>query len=341
MVAGRESVAVPLYIESDVVGKPERAVPGGDRERDEMTMMTIKRFLLPVSCAALLALPASAWGQEEMVFDDLPEETPSDDLADLLGPRPEPTEDPTEELMDTAALKEPEIWAVQQAYVLRDGRFELTPTYGVSLNDPFVTHNAFGLKFGWYITEVLGIAASFQWYHWLQVESDDNFYIPRSFRLVVPINEYQFGVNLHFSYVPLYGKLAIFRKWIFHWDCFVEGGVGLLHTRPIPVVDPDVRTFDFAIQVAANVGIGVRIFLTKFVAIYAQFVDFIYLEQLESRTVAPEEGDPLPDGRRQERAGSRTDPKTWLGKSVFTNHMALFVGASIFFPFTFEYKYPK
>jgi len=326
----------------------------------------MKRWFGLLGLVALLGVPAPAWGQDDMTFDDgsgggddmsFDDSGGGDDmsfddgsgdtggdtgggLAGLLGTTPTSTADePVEDdVLDTAALEEPEIWAVQQSYVLRDGRFELTPTYGISLNDPFVTHNAFGLKLGWYITEVLGISASFQWYQGLDAESADNFHIPRSFRLVVPINEYQLGANLHFSYVPIYGKLTIFNEWILHWDCFIEGGVGFLYTRPIPVVDPEVRTFDFGIRVAANIGIGARVFLTKFVAIYVQYLDFMYMEKLENLNISPSE---TTDRTSPEWGQSRYNPDTWLGESKFTNDMMLFVGASIFFPFTFDYEYPK
>jgi outer membrane beta-barrel protein len=340
-----------------------------------------KRWFGLLGLVAVLGLPAPAWGQDDMSFDDAggtgddmsfddsggtgddmsfddsggtgddmsfddgsgtgdTGDTGDGGLAGLLGtpPTTTPEETPEEDVLDTAALEEPEIWAVQQSYVLRDGRFELTPYYGISLNDPFVTHNAFGIKLGWYITEVLGLGASFQWYQGLDAESEDNFHIPRSFRLVVPINEYQLAAHLHFSYVPIYGKLTIFNEWIFHWDCFIEGGVGFLYTRPIPVVDPEVRTFDFGIRVAANIGIGARIFLTKFVAIYVQYTDYMYMEKLENLNIAPSE---TTDQTSAEWGQSRYNPSTWLGESKFTNDMMLLVGASIFFPFTFDYEYPK
>ncbi|MBI5486753.1 MAG: outer membrane beta-barrel domain-containing protein [Deltaproteobacteria bacterium] len=320
----------------------------------------------------LALLPSRAVGQDEMTFG--PDEGSGDamtfgegdegggdamtfgegdegggeggGLAGLMGPSTTSTlaAEPEEALIDTSALPDPDIWAVQQSYMLRDGRFELTPTYGTSMNDPLVTHNAFGLSLGWYITEVLGISASFQWYQGLGAESTDSFHIARSFRLVVPINEYQMGANLHFQYVPIYGKLTIFNKWIFHWDVFVMGGVGMLFTRPIPVVDPEVRTFDFGIRVAANIGIGARVFLTKYVAIFIQYLDYMYMEKLEALDIAESEttdqtDTDCTDGNCWDR--SRYNSGTWLGDSKFTNDMMLHVGASIFFPFTFDYEFPK
>jgi len=335
-----------------------------------------KRWFGLFGLLALAILPSRAWGQDDMSFDDQGGDDQGGDdqgggdtmsfddqggddqgggdqgggdqgggadggLAGLLGTGPTTTStepQPEDQIVDTASLPEPEIWAVQQSYVLRDGRFELTPSYGISMNDPLVTHNAFGVSLGWYITEVLGISASFQWYQGLGSESDDNFHVARSFRLVVPINEYQMGANLHFAYVPIYGKLTIFNEWIFHWDTFIMGGVGMLFTRPIPVVDPEVRTFDFGIRVCANIGIGARIFLTKFVAIYIQFLDYMYMEKLENLNIAPEE---TTDNTDPLWRSSRYNSDTWLGESKFTNDMMLHVGVSIFFPFTFDYEFPK
>jgi outer membrane beta-barrel protein len=154
----------------------------------------------------------------------------------------------------------------------------------------------------------------------------------------VPINEYQWGANLHFSYVPMYGKFTIFNNWIFHWDMFVEGGVGMLFTRPIPVVDPEVRMFDFGIRVAGNIGMGGRVFITKFVAIYVQLIDYLYMEKLENLDIAPSE---TTDHGSLEWPQSRFNSATWLGESKFTNDVMFHVGASIFFPFTFDYEFPK
>lgn len=101
---------------------------------------------------------------------------------------------------------------------------------------------------------------------------------------------------------------------------------------------PEVRTFNFGIRVAANIGIGARIFITKFVAIFIQYLDFMYMEKLENLNIAPMD---TTDRTSGDWPSSRYNPDTWLGESKFTNDMMLFVGASIFFPFTFSYEYPK
>ena len=62
----------------------------------------------------------------------------------------------------------------------------------------------------------------------------------------MPLTEYQVAGNaLNFTYVPMYGKFTGFSDFIFHYDVYLVGGVGAICTRPIAVIDPDNRKFDY------------------------------------------------------------------------------------------------
>ena len=101
-----------------------------------------------------------------------------------------------------------------------------------------------------------------------------------------------------------------------------------MRTRPVPVVDPEVRRFDFDIRIAFNLGIGLRVFVTRWLAIFAELRDYMYLEQLENLTVG------LGD--------QRTDPTTWTQSSLaFTNNVTAHLGLTIFLPPDFEYRLPR
>jgi hypothetical protein len=76
-----------------------------------------------------------------------------------------------------------EIYAVQQIYALRSNRVELMPSFGFTLNDPFVSHPNFGLGLNYWITNVLAVGANMNWYQGLESESDLNFHVRRSTRL--------------------------------------------------------------------------------------------------------------------------------------------------------------
>jgi outer membrane beta-barrel protein len=221
------------------------------------------------------------------------------------------------------------IWAVQQVYALRAGRVDVQPSFGISMNDPFVQHQSINLGASYYITEVLAAGLSFNFYRWLDAPTDLNFSVSRATHQTVPINEYFWGGQLNFSYVPIYGKFAMFKEWIVHWDVWVIGGGGFIFTRPIPVIDPEYREFDYSAKFSFNVGLGGRLYLTRFLAIYLELRDYIFPEELESLETSFDEEE-------------RGDKKNWLDEDYkLTNNVMLHVGVSLFVPFIFEYELPK
>ena len=219
------------------------------------------------------------------------------------------------------------IYAVQRMYVLRGGRFELAPSIGDTFNDQYVTHPSLGAGLNYWITNVLAVGVNFLWYQGIESESKLNFSIRRSARLAVPITEYQLGAHLNFTYVPIYGKFEMFNDAIFQWDAYILGGVGMLRTRPVAVIDPAVRTFDFDWRVAFNAGIGLRVFITKWLTIFGELRDYMYMEKLENLQVS---------------LSARASQSTWIDQnSTLTNNVTVQLGFTMFFPFTFEYSYPK
>jgi outer membrane beta-barrel protein len=219
------------------------------------------------------------------------------------------------------------IYAVQRMYVLRNGRFELAPSIGDTFNDQYVTHPSLGAGLNYWITNVLAVGVNFLWYQGIESESKLNFAIRRAARLAVPITEYQLGAHLNFTYVPIYGKFELFNDAIFQWDAYLVGGVGVLRTRPVAVIDPAVRTFDFDWRVAFNAGIGLRVFVTKWLAVFGELRDYLYMEKLENLQVS---------------LSARGQEATWIDqKSTLTNNVTVALGFSMFFPFTFDYGYPK
>jgi outer membrane beta-barrel protein len=245
----------------------------------------------------------------------------------------DPTACPTVNMEEAAKRPlEPEIYAVQQIYALREGRFEINPYYGQTMNDQFVSHPAFGLAVNYYLTNVIGVGINGNIYG--NSQSEFNFQTSRAARIGQPITEYQWNANANFTYVPAYGKFAGFSDFIFHYDFYVVGGVGAISTRPVAVVDPDNRTFDFEPKIAFNVGGGLRIFFNRWFAVMAEVRDYIFFDDLENPAIA--------EGVNAEGIPNAQDPTTWLSPdSSFTNNVAAQLGISIFLPFSWEYRLPK
>jgi outer membrane beta-barrel protein len=230
-----------------------------------------------------------------------------------------------------------EIYAVEQIYALRYHRLELNPFWGFTMNDQFVTHPGPGLGINFYITNVLAIGVSGQWYGGLNQDSSFNFEVRESSHVAVPLNEYQWNGNLNFTYVPVYGKFAGFNQFIFSYDAYLLGGLGAISTRPIPVIDPDNRNFTFKPKLDVDVGIGLRIFFSRWFAVTAELRDYIYNEQLENLNIAT-----APSSTTGTFApGSPQDPGTWFGQNKLTNNVQAQIGVSIFLPASWEYRLPK
>lgn len=231
-----------------------------------------------------------------------------------------------------------EIYAVQQIYALRINRVEVAPSLGFTVNDPFVSHPSIGLALNYWWTNVLAIGVNANWYQGFESESDVGFHTRRSSRLAIPISEYQLGANLNFTYVPVYGKFNMFNEYIFQWDAYIVGGVGFMRTRPVPVFDPEVRNFDFEFNIAFNLGVGIRIFVTRWLSIFGELRDYAFLENQENPVVFPERSQEL----RAMGLSDRRDEDTWQESSPsLNNNVTAHVGLTIFFPFEFDYEMPR
>lgn len=221
-----------------------------------------------------------------------------------------------------------DVYAVQQIYALRRGRIELMPYWSFSLNDQFVSHLGPGLGLNYYLTNVLAIGINGTFHQPFNGDSDFNFQNRRATRLAVPLNEYQGVASLNFTYVPMYGKFSGFSQFIFHYDGYIVGGVGALRSRPIAVIDPDNRKFDYQTNIAFSLGLGLRIFLNRWFAVTGEIRDYIYVEQLENTSVAATQA-------------AQRDPATWFGEKPLTNNVQAQLGISMFLPFSWEYRLPK
>ncbi len=233
-----------------------------------------------------------------------------------------------------------EVYAVQQQYVIKAQRFEIQPYFAIAMNDQFVSHDAPGLALNYYITQVLAVGVNGAWYGSLNNDSDFNFQNRRAARIAVPLNDYQLSGDLNFTYVPMYGKFAGFGDFIFHYDAYIDGGVGVIRTKPIPVIDPDNRTFNWNTLVNFDVGIGLRIFFNRWLAAVLEVRDIMYFEKIENINVA--KGAAIAPGQQGYSANSPLNPSTWYDPNAhFTNDVQLQVGLSLFLPTSFDYTLPK
>ncbi len=236
---------------------------------------------------------------------------------------------------DTQALAAKDVrakvYAVQQIYALRRHRFELMPYWSVSLNDQFVGHLGPGLGANYYLTNVLAVGINGTFHQPFNSDSDFNFQNRRATRVAVPLNEYQGVGSVNFTYVPMYGKFSGFSQFIFHYDAYIVGGVGVLRSRPIAVIDPDNRKFDWNNNITFSAGLGLRVFLNRWFAVTGEIRNYVYSEKVENTAVAP----------TQAQQRSNADPYPWIKEKPITFNFQAQIGISVFLPFSWEYRLPK
>lgn len=282
------------------------------------------------------AKPADAKPVEAKPADAPPAEAPKEEPIETDPCKLDPDGELCQQQKDLEAMinkaaegeVKAQMYAVQQIYVKRKGRFELNPYWSFTLNDQFVSHPGPGVALNYYITNVLAVGANFNYYHSLNQDSSFNADVRRAARVAVPLTEYDWSAALNFTYVPVYGKFAGFGDFIFHYDLYVVGGVGALANKPIAVVDPDNRTFDSKTKLAFNAGLGLRIFFNRWFAATLELRDYIFNDELEATTIA---ANPRLVG----------DKSTWYGNSQLTNNVQAQLGVSVFIPFGFDYRLPK
>ncbi|MEO8876553.1 MAG: outer membrane beta-barrel domain-containing protein [Polyangiaceae bacterium] len=242
----------------------------------------------------------------------------------------DPSACPKPEDLKAAANKtiNAEVYAVQQVYVLRARRLEVSPYWSFGLNDQFVSHSGPGISLNYYISQVLAFGINGTYYG-INGDSDFNFQNRREARIGVPLNQYLAQANVNFTYVPFYGKFSAFNNFIFHYDGYVVGGLGGLWDKPIPVIDPDNRNFSYKFNLDFDVGLGLRVFFNRWFAVNLEVRDYIFNEAIENTSVAQTQAQQL-------------DPNTWYSPdSKITNNIQAQIGVSIFFPFSWTYRLPK
>jgi outer membrane beta-barrel protein len=172
------------------------------------------RLAFAAALCAVLA-PALALAQEDF-----------DEEAAATAAKPVVDEDAQRTLADR-------IPAVTRRYFQKEGRIELAPAVGLSLNDPFFRHLTAGGGLAFHILESLAIGAS--------GEVFVSWKTPVEVKPVSPVkpdyNRPTYAARLDIIWSPLYGKLSLLAESVLHFDTYIaiSGGVVGSQKAPTPM----------------------------------------------------------------------------------------------------------
>ncbi len=257
---------------------------------------------------------------------------PVDSKAEAAGPAAagalKKEDDPTSALPAAGDATVPrrtgwdDIVVVPRKAVLKDGRLELMPFTGVSLNDVLIRHYAFGADLNYYLTDVLSVGVQGQYF--IKERTDRESVVGLQYNRVTTLNKYKFAAALNFGYVPGYGKFTLFNRYILHWEIVASAGVGIIRTEIIPrVVGNETFQSD---RLAPNVGLGTRFFLGNWLTFNVQLRDYMFNDAFEPTARTP---------------AQTIDVVKANASHQFTNNVMLYAGVGIFFPTSFQYRTPR
>lgn len=167
--------------------------------------------------------------------------------------------------------------AVQRKHFLKRQRFEVTPTFAISLNDAFYTKVGGGLMATYHLSDSLGVAAHYT--HFGIVQTDNVRIAKRELRSLLLSSKLDWNAGANLVWTPIYGKLAWFNS-IIHYDLFLLTGLGLAHsqTSGAPVND--------GLHPAVDLGIGQRFAFSDWMAFDFWVKGLLYADRPQDRQIS-------------------------------------------------------
>jgi len=240
-----------------------------------------------------------------------------------------------------------DIAVLPRRYTLKAKRVELAPMYHFTLNNPLIRHHAVGAQVNFFLSEALWLGLEGQYYFAQQsIDSEGTYFLTGAQNKVLPaVNKLLGSAMLDFGYVPAHGKFALFNRAIVHWEGYVTLGVGFFMSEVIPVKrsDPAFRN----VNAMFNVGVGSRLFLTRWLALNAFLKLYGYPDTFEPVANANYSRDPNGGCRDQltgKMAGTQDFEDAYSacrkanGNTSLSLDVSFGLGLSFFLPPKFEYK---
>lgn len=251
--------------------------------------------------------------------------------ADLLGEgaKPAAAGDPTAGAQvapaaggGLAAKRYEDVVVVPRKEVLKEGRVELSPYSGISINDLLIRHYVFGAQLNYFLTDVLSVGVEGQYF--IKQRSDRESLVGLQYNRISTLNRFKYAAALNFGYSPGYGKFALLNRYIWHWELLANGGVGLIWTEIIPRVVGD-KPFS-SMRIAPNAGTGARLFLSNWMTVSAHLRYQIFTDRYE------------PTSRER---GWTAAMAAQEAQSRFVHNVTVGLSVGFFLPTEFQYKTPR
>jgi outer membrane beta-barrel protein len=213
---------------------------------------------------------------------------------------------------------EDRIKAVQGRLFLKKGRFEVTPSFMLGLNDPFTQTMGGQIGLEYFIAESFGLNLNFG-YGTDITSGNSTFVTPKTYLekndLALPeMGNLKYFFSGGATWSPIYGKVSFLSQAIVHFDTFINlnfGMVGVDYRGWEGDIGNRVEKDMGGVKFMSAISIGQRVFLNRWLVLKLELRDIIYTMDLKPKYY-PE------------------------GITDIQNHLLGMIGIGIFFPMQFE-----
>ena len=165
-----------------------------------------------------------------------------------------------------------EVDSLQKRLYRKDQRWEFELYSGVIPNDEFYSYYPLGGRVDYFFAEDFGAEV---WGSYLiRVSSELEDFLEQNFNesLIVDIPQsLQWLAGANFLWSPIHGKFGIFTDTLAHFDVHLAFGAGVIGTTVRRLNEEDSK-----VDVAGNVGLGMRFFLSDSIALRFDYRQFFY-----------------------------------------------------------------
>ena len=217
-----------------------------------------RRLLLPVALAsALVAGTASA--------ADPGDADPTATTTPAEGDEPTADTDAEDAGLTSTERLEQAIRVLQRRPILKDLRFELALTGGVTAADQMYRHFSATVTGRFHVSEWVSIGATYS--HYFSGESALFDEVTKNYELFPERSQIRWYAGGDVSVVPIDGKFVAFGDFIVYWDIYASIGGGVTVTSRSDSPKP-----------TGMIGVGFRMFLAKWLTLTFERRDHIFVE---------------------------------------------------------------
>ncbi|AWV90009.1 outer membrane beta-barrel domain-containing protein [Bradymonas sediminis] len=199
------------------------------------------------------------------------------------------------------------IHVVQRKPVLQKGRFDLTPRFGMSVNDSMYRHFKVGANANYHFTESFYVGALFDWYNFGETLGGPTGAFKASQNATGSISDaavVNWSGGLELGYVPLVGKFAFAESFIIYYDFAISAGAEYIDSQSIALPASSGGP-------GGTVALTTRVFFNDWLALNLEVRDLIFSADLKGQ------------------------------QGALTNIVTVAAGLSFYLPTAFEYSQPE